>query len=261
MRVAIKFAYDGTYFHGYQRQPDVRTVEGEIIESLRRARIVDDVIEARFRSGSRTDKGVSAIGNVLAFNTDFSLDEIVPAHNAYSRNVWFHSIAEAEDDFNPRTAAGRWYRYHLRRRKNIDALSEAARVFVGEYDFRSFSKDRGDTQRIIDSVAVQQEGDFTIIDIKGHSFLWQMVRKMVSAMEQVEHGDLSLEEIERALQGEEVALNPAPPEPLFLVDVFHDVEFRMNPTVLRGAMQDLGTKLDTVILKTALFENVMRKMQ
>lgn len=261
MRVAIKFAYDGTCFHGYQRQPDVRTVEGEIIESLRRAGIVDDVIGARFRSGSRTDKGVSAIGNVLAFDTDFSLDEIIPAHNAYSRNVWFHSIAEAEDDFNPRTAAGRWYRYHLKRKENIDALSEAARVFVGEHDFSSFSRGRGDAQRTMDSVGIQQEGDFTVIDIKGLSFLWQMVRKMVSAMERVEHGDLGLEEIRRALQGEELALKPAPPEPLFLMDVFHDVEFRMNPTVLRRALQDLATKLDTAILKTALFEGVMRKMQ
>src|SRR5438552_18995490 len=67
MRIALKIAYDGRSFYGHQRQPDRRTVEGECIAALRSARLIRDPKEDFFRSASRTDRGVSEIGNVIAF--------------------------------------------------------------------------------------------------------------------------------------------------------------------------------------------------
>ena len=72
MRIAIKFAYDGSNFYGYARQPLLRTVEGELIRGLIKHGIIEDTNDSCFRSASRTDKGVSAICNVAAFDTIFS---------------------------------------------------------------------------------------------------------------------------------------------------------------------------------------------
>src|SRR5947209_4856148 len=68
MRVALKIAYDGGAFFGHQRQPDRRTVEGECLAALRAGKVVRDPLESFFRSASRTDRGVSAVGDVIAFD-------------------------------------------------------------------------------------------------------------------------------------------------------------------------------------------------
>ena len=251
MRVAIKFAYDGSSFHGYQRQPDVPTVEEEIIRSLKRATIIKSVRESRFKSGSRTDRGVSALGNVLALNTDFEPTDLVPAHNAYARNVWFHSLAEVHEDFDPRIAQRRWYRYHLRKRDDVSRLKQVAGIFVGEHDFASFTKDRANTTRRIDSIEVGQERDFTVIDVMGASFLWQMIRRIIDAMERFEQGDVELERLSAALAGEELNSGVASPEPLFLMNADYDFEFQADQESLKSMR---------AALKNSLFSASLRKM-
>jgi tRNA pseudouridine38-40 synthase len=256
MRIAIKFAYDGASFHGYQRQPDVPTVEDEIIRSLEKATIIKSVVESRFRSGSRTDRGVSALGNVLAFDTDFDLNESIPAHNAYARDVWFHSLAEVDDDFDPRIARGRWYRYHLRSRNDVSRLEEVAGIFVGEHDFASFTKDRANTTRRIDSIEIGQEADFTVIDLRGKGFLWQMVRRIVDAMERFERGEVELGALSAALRGERLRLGVAPPEPLFLMDAKYDFEFRTKRESLEGSRLALKDSLFLANLRKEFFSRM-----
>src|SRR5213594_4061523 len=85
VRIAMKIAYDGTVFHGQARQPGLRTVEGEVIHALVRAPAIRDVRTARFESASRTDRGVSALGNVVAFDTGLPPRAAVRAFNAKSR--------------------------------------------------------------------------------------------------------------------------------------------------------------------------------
>src|SRR3990172_8393699 len=68
-RIAMKIAYEGSPFSGYARQPRLRTVEGEVVRALLRARAIDDNRSSRFEGASRTDRGVSAFGNVVAFDT------------------------------------------------------------------------------------------------------------------------------------------------------------------------------------------------
>src|SRR5438105_13414366 len=99
-------------FFGYQRQPDRRTVEGECITALRSAKIIRDPKEAFFRSASRTDRDVSAVGNVIAFNTSLSAGAAIGALNDRDRNVWGCAATEVADSFNPRHALDRWYRHH-----------------------------------------------------------------------------------------------------------------------------------------------------
>jgi hypothetical protein len=78
-RVAVRVAYDGTCFAGSQRQPDQRTVEGELLRGLAKVGALRSAEEARFQCASRTDRGVSAAGNVVAFDTSFRLDALLPA--------------------------------------------------------------------------------------------------------------------------------------------------------------------------------------
>src|SRR5207247_4191378 len=87
MRVALKTAYDGRAFFGSQRQPDRRTVEGECLVALKAAKILKDSQESFFRSASRTDRGVSAVGNVIAFNTHLPPDAVIRPFNDRSRQV------------------------------------------------------------------------------------------------------------------------------------------------------------------------------
>ena len=90
MRYAFKFAYDGINFHGYARQPNVYTVEGAIINTLEILRLINNPKINRFRSASRTDKGVSALGNVIAFDCYYDLSiDVLKEINEELDDIWF----------------------------------------------------------------------------------------------------------------------------------------------------------------------------
>jgi tRNA pseudouridine38-40 synthase len=244
MRVALKFGYDGSRFFGYQRQPDARTVEGDIIDAMKKTRMILDTEQSNFQGSSRTDRGASAIGNVAAVDTDF---------------LYFWGIAEVEDEFNPRHAVQRWYRYHLDKDLDLDMLKEASDLFLGEHDFRSFCKksDRT-TVKIVDSVTLTESEDFIHFDIKAHSFLWNMVRRIVSAAVKFAKGEVSGQDIESALGGEERDLGLMPAHPLFLMDVSYDFEFdTMEPSIHPTFVEDCQRAL----LRTELYRMLTKQVK
>ena len=227
MRVALKIAYDGGAFFGHQRQPDRRTVEGECLAALRAAKILRDPREAFFRSASRTDRGVSAIGNVIAFNTSFAPRAVVGAFNDRARDVWGWAIAEVPDAFHPRHALERWYRYHLFTDLSLPTLRRAAALFVGEHDFNSFTSDPAPGPITINRIGVSRAGRAILIDIRAGSFRRGMVRRVVSAMARCARGDIFEEEIRAALNGRRRDFGVVRPEPLFLMDVLYSVPMRV----------------------------------
>jgi tRNA pseudouridine38-40 synthase len=211
MRYALKFAYDGQEFEGYARQPDMRTVEGEVIKAMQSLGIIDDTRSSAFQSASRTDRGVSAAGNVIAIETGFDKDALITALNSKLEGAVFWAVAGVGDDFNARHAKVRWYRYVLPKSRcpDLDGLQTSSGRFVGEHDFREYSKkDTGDEDTVltIDSVDINKTDDFLYIDFKAQRFLWQMVRRLVA-------------EITGAWSG------PAPAENLILMDVAYDFTF------------------------------------
>ncbi len=225
MRVALRFGYDGRRFHGYARQPNVKTVEGEILRALDRI----DARHIRFRSASRTDKGVSAISNVVAFDTNFRPEELPKALNANTEHIFFHGWSEVDMEFDPRRAKMRWYRYHLFGEHDIDAMKEVAKLFIGKHDFSGFARmeDGKNPVRSIESIEFHEDSGLYVLDIRAQSFLWQMVRRLVGAMFSVEMGERSVEDVKRALSGEKVIFRIAEPEPLFLMSVDYS-HFRFN---------------------------------
>lgn len=256
MRVALKFGYNGTKFWGYQRQPGVRTVEGEVIQALKKTKIIRDVRESNFQSSSRTDRGASAIGNVIAFNTKFRKGSILKALNSKVRDVYFWGISEVLGDFNPRHARQRWYRYHLDRDLDMDRLKSASSLFVGRHDFKSFCrKGGGSTVREIDSIQVSKKRNFIYLDIRAESFLWHMVRRIVSALAQYSRGEVTKRGISEALAGRAQIRGCSPPHPLFLMDVSYDFTFEVErPSLLASIEKDHKE----VLIREELFSGLKR---
>ncbi len=233
---AVKLAYDGRAFMGSQRQPGVRTVESESIEALKRIGAIESAAASRFRFASRTDRGVSALGNLMAFETSFERGALLRALNAASSDVMYYAWAEVPDAFSPRRARQRWYRYLLPS-NGIDpeAAMEAAALFEGRHDFKCFCRPDGrSTVRTIDSFIVTEGDGVLIADVRGREFLRNMVRRMVAAIAEVGSGKASATEISAALDGAEGCFGLAPPEQLILMDVDHGLEFEvMHPSTLR----------------------------
>lgn len=225
-RVAMKVAYDGRAFHGQARQPGLPTVEREILLALSLAHAIRGTKSSKFQSASRTDRGVSALGNVVAFESRLPPVPTVRAFNSKSRNVWAWAVAEVSPTFSARRARDRSYRYVLPGHHDESWLGEALQIFVGEHDFRNFTRDRERTVLSIDEARASREGEDVVLDFRARRFAWNLVRRLVAAALQVESGRESIQDVERALRPDNRSdFGLAPAEPLILVDVRYDVEF------------------------------------
>lgn len=259
-RVAMKIAYDGSSFHGYARQPRLRTVEGEVVRALVRARAIRDIRSSRFESASRTDRGVGAFGNVVAFETSLVPAAAVRAFNAKAREVWAWAAAPVPPGFRARQAKERWYRYTLSGNHNVSVLDAALRVFRGEHDFRGFTRDKTRTRARIDEAAVRREGDAVLLDFRAPSFRWNLVRRLVAAVLQVEAGKASVGALELALQGTgRFDFGLAPAEPLVLQDVGYDVEF--DPVADSTTERRLLLLRDTWMRKVRFHEALLGRLR
>jgi tRNA pseudouridine38-40 synthase len=242
VRHALKIAYDGTKFSGSQRQPEVRTVDGECIFVLRKIGAIRDAKESRFQSASRTDAGVSAAGNVIAFDSAMTKRALLGAFNSRARDVWAWAVAPVPEDFNPRHAKLRWYRYHLSALLDVEKADAAARLFQGRHDFRWFTRAKTGTVKTLDSVQASRNGDFICLDARGQSFLWGMVRRIASCVESFCLGQITLSQIEKTLAGEKNDFGLARPEALVLVDVDHGLGFER---LLSGKVEEeIASRLD-----------------
>ena len=255
-RAAVKLAYEGKDFLGFQRQPHANTVEDKVIEALIEIEAIGDVASSRFRGASRTDAGVSALGNVVAFDTEFRKDKLLHALNAVSDNVYFYGVAEVPESFSPRRASQRWYRYFLPSR-NLDAaqVMESSKLFLGKHDFKCFCKvDERSTVKVVQSIEVFPLGDFLIIDIRAREFLRSMVRRMVAGMDAVGKGKATLDDIRRALEGEACQFGMASPERLCLMDVEYPFQFELScPAPLRKSLE---TKRQSNFIELAFYDGL-----
>ena len=138
-RTALKIGYIGTNFHGFQRQPDLRTVEEELIYHLRKLNYIDDLKKSRFRIAGRTDAGVHSLGNVISFQSekDVRVNEI---NNSLPDDIQILASAPVRYAFKPRYAQMRQYRYMLFQDLDIDKLRECAEIFKGTHNFTNFTK-------------------------------------------------------------------------------------------------------------------------
>lgn len=226
MRVALKVAYIGDDFHGSQVQPDVETVEGELFKAFRKLGILDDPKSARFISSGRTDAGVHALGQVVAFNTDkpnLAIPRVI--NSQLPGSIWAWAYAEVPDDFDPRrNAVSRSYRYVMSGEQyDISKIRSASKLLIGKHDFANFCAKDGDrgTVRTVKRIDVRVSGPLTRIDVQADSFLWNMVRRMVAALMMVGSGERDSQWLEHMLDPHsyEEGLESAPAYGLILREV------------------------------------------
>ncbi len=249
-RIALKFGYDGTRFFGYQRQPAARTVEGDIINTLVKIRAVAGAAEANFASASRTDRGVHAISNAVAFDTSFNPDELTRALNARCRDILFHSYLSVPASFNPRKALMRHYRYLLFGCKDADGVRDSLALFAGRRDFVNFSKSGAAGRfRSIERIDVTERERWLELDFYGRSFLHNMIRRIVSAAVMVSERKAEDEDISRALEGgERMSFGLARPEFLILMDVDYGMTFKpvQHSPEAAGRWSDMLTRTEAL---------------
>ena len=232
MRVALKFAYDGKQFHGFAKQPNLKTVEGEIIKTLMEKDYISDPEKSVFRFASRTDKKVSALGNVIAFNTEKSLDNIFTDINNQD-DILFYGLKQVESDFYPRYAKLRIYSYYLKKgRYDIDIILSAASLFTGEHNFSNFARiEQGKNPfRTIENIVVEDTKDFLIIEFFAQTYLWNQIRRIVSAIEKLGQRKLKKNHIEEALKNPstKVDFGLSSPVPLILEDIIYPFDFNVD---------------------------------
>ena len=195
-QIKLTVAYDGTDFRGWQLQPKVRTVEGELNRAL--SGLLREEIQVT--GASRTDSGVHALCNVAVFDTG---SPIPPVKLSWALNqrlpedVRVQDSCEVAADFHPRHCPSRkTYEYRIlnsrfplptRRRYahftyvplNVEKMRQAAAYLVGEHDFASFcaaASTAETTVRTIHALSVEREGEEILIRVCGSGFLYNMVR-------------------------------------------------------------------------------------
>jgi len=267
MKLALRVAYDGTAFYGFQRQPDVRTVEGELLRVLTRLSIIKDAESSDFKGASRTDRGVSAIFNVVSFvpgeRPDLARPEVL---NHHLRDVWVLGVAEVPDDFHLRFwARSKTYRYYLVN-EGFDRgkMEECARLFVGERDFSAFAKlEPGkDPVREVTRVGIEERQGYYVVEIEGRSFLWEMARRMVNAIRFCGLGLMEPGDVEKMLNGDcTKKVPPAPPEGLILWHIdYPGVKFEIDERGLKKAKRDIFERYSRTLTRAALFGDVLMEI-
>ena len=228
---AFRLAYDGAPFHGFQRQPDVPTVEDALFDALRALGICED--EPReYSAAGRTDAGVSAAAQTVTFDCPAWCDpaalnsELPDAIRAWAAADLpaFHATHDARE---------REYVYALAAREIDDTrASEAATRLSGEHDFHNLTPDETGTVREI-SIDLERDGEFLLVTVSAGGFPRQLVRRLVSLLRAVGAGAAPLSKVDRVLGPDPIdgpeGVPPAPAYPLFLAGVAYDVDFAVDP--------------------------------
>ncbi len=241
-RYQIILAYDGTELFGSQRQAKVRTVQGDFENALHRIGWRDSSV----LMAGRTDAGVHASGQVVAFDFDWkhSLTDLRNALNAtLPAELAVSSVKIAPDDFHPRfNATARLYRYRIFCQKTRnplrerfawrvdpaldgDILHKLAEMLPGKHDFSAFGsppRPGGSTERHLMRASWTKQADEWIFEVQANAFLYHMVRKLVHTQVVIAQHKVSVEKFAQSLANQvEITSGIAPPNGLTLVEVFY----------------------------------------
>lgn len=203
----IDFAYDGSGFHGYAKQPHVRTVQGELEGALFKL-----TGEVETTVAGRTDKGVHARGQVVSFESDLDLDPmrlLRSLNRQLAPEIVAMSVQEAPDGFSARfSATGRLYTYlilnrgvpdpflaktvwHYETPLDLNRMNAGVAHLVGEHDFAAFCRKAGGrgTVRRLEMARWDDVGEAVLaFDVMASSFCHQMVRSIVALSVEIGRG-------------------------------------------------------------------------
>ncbi|MFP4627666.1 MAG: tRNA pseudouridine(38-40) synthase TruA [Halobacteriales archaeon] len=260
---AYRLAYDGRGYHGFQRQSDVPTVEGALFDALRSLEVLpeDATAPPDYAAAGRTDAGVSAVAQTVAFEAPRWLTPVVLSH-ALPPDVAAWARARVPTSFHAtHDAVGRHYRYHLpaagldeaRLRFACDALS-------GAHDVRNLAAVDGAEPRRT-RIAVRRAGDWFELDFRGRGFARQQVRRTVGAVRAVAAGEAPRARLGRLLEATAIPghLAPAvaPAEPLVLVDVrYHGLDFDVDAEATTHAREAMAMAREAALTRARVLDDL-----
>ncbi len=245
-RYALTIEYDGSPFHGWQIQKDIKTVQGVIFDAIKKL----DLHCENFVGAGRTDAGVHAIGQVAHVDLKTYRDhETVKKAINYYLNKYPISILDVEEvsaNFHARfSATRRHYTYkvfsrttdltfergqfwHVRHALNISKIEVAANYLIGKHDFTTFRSSicqASSPIKTMETISIHSEkirdGIIYHFNLSARSFLHNQVRSIVGCLEKVGSGMWAPQKIQEILlskeRGQCAAL--APPGGLYLVKI------------------------------------------
>jgi tRNA pseudouridine38-40 synthase len=242
--------YDGTKFAGWQVQTGSRTVQGVLLETLRR---LTGERELDLQGAGRTDAGVHALGQVASLRCRHQLDP-AKLERELERELPA-DLAVLDVRLTPRgfharhDALTRAYRYQIARRRSafgkrttwwvpdaldVAAMARGAAAFVGRHDFRAFAKRAAEAESTlveVEACTVAAIGDFALVRLVASHFLWNQVRRMVGTLVAIGRGEAAPADVPAWLSGAaRPPLLAAPAAGLFLEAVrYRDERWQLPP--------------------------------
>jgi tRNA pseudouridine38-40 synthase len=235
--------YDGSRYHGFQKQQNAHTIQAELEKQIER--LTGEIVHVD--SAGRTDAGVHACGQVIAFDTAATIpgDRWKLALNTFlPPDIRILHSTEASANFHPQfQAVSKRYSYYLYRRKSgevfhrhyalctteplqVEEMQEACRYIIGRHNFLAFCA-RGSTaktfERTVRECCLTSDGPFLRLDIEADGFLYNMVRIVMGTLLQVGRGKIVTTEIADIIQSRDrTRAGPTvPPQGLYLVSVIY----------------------------------------
>jgi len=237
--IKLTLSYDGSEYHGWQIQPERKTIQGILTEAIQN--LVG--CEVQVFGASRTDAGVSALGQVALVQ----IDSPIPTENLAKAithrlppDIAVTEAVEVPQGFDVISAVkSKLYRYtiytgqvrpvlqikhcwHLPEKLEIVAMAEAAKMLVGKKDFKSFASANDQRENSIRTIfrcdAITKE-DFVYVNVEGDGFLYNMVRNIVGTLVEVGVGRMNPGKIPQILNAKNrTTAGPiAPPQGLCLM--------------------------------------------
>jgi tRNA pseudouridine38-40 synthase len=243
-RYKCMITYDGTFFAGYQVQPEKRTVQSELEKALRKMHKGEEV---KVTASGRTDAGVHAKAQVIHFDSPYTFpvanwekglnallpDDIVVVKTQVVESGFHARFDTVGKEYRyivsrsiKKDPFQRNYSYHYPYPLDLAAMLQASSLLIGTHDFTSFCNvDTGvkDKIRTIYHIEIQEENEFLVFRFTGNGFLYNMVRILVGTLLEIGSGKRNSKEIPMILSGKSrnLAGKTAPAHGLYLWDVFY----------------------------------------
>jgi tRNA pseudouridine38-40 synthase len=221
--IKLTVEYDGSDYHGWQNQPERRTIQGELVKAISEL----TGWKVRVCGASRTDAGVSAVGQVALIQIDSPIptENLAKAINdRLPRNIAIREAVEIPMGFDIIGAVkSKLYQYtiytgktppvlqikhcwHVPANLDVAKMAEAAKMLVGTMDFKSFATagdKRENKVRTIFRCDVNAKDDWIYIDVEGDSFLYNMVRNIVGTLVEIGIGRWKPEKMSEIFQAKD----------------------------------------------------------
>lgn len=222
----LTIEYDGTNLHGWQVQPNGRTVQGDIESAIREFSPKQKIT---LIGAGRTDSGVHARGQIanIKLVTKMKPEEIQKALNSkLQKDIWISDCQIVDESFHARfSAKEREYSYHITSKyspinqrfewcvnKNLDKekLSKCSKLIIGKHDFTSFCKANSEVNHKICEVYLSKweiTSTGFIYHIRANRFLQHMVRFLVGTMVEVARGRMNIKDFKQFIEGQHPTLS------------------------------------------------------